>query len=267
MRDGRRQSQPTSIRGRAHHQVRVIRPASRCPCSPRSPQWSHLRDAGGDPIAHDVVLPRVAAHSHQEDPMTIGPIQAFVIGFPDSDLFEGRIAEELARLSDVGQIRIIDAVFVAARRRRRCRRQRLRSRRRPTGRAARRGRRPGRAGYRRRGGRGGRRRARRLRRRGRTHRAEVVAASLLDELPDGSSALVLAIEHLWAVPLRDAVRDAGGLVLGHRLLTPEELIAFGMVLGARDRARSCRGGGRRHRVTPARTSTMRRTHHRVGGTT
>jgi hypothetical protein len=34
--------------------------------------------------------------------MTIGPIQAFVIGFPDSDLFEGRIAEELARLSDVG---------------------------------------------------------------------------------------------------------------------------------------------------------------------
>ncbi len=44
--------------------------------------------------------------------MTIGPIQAFVIGFPDNDLFEGRIAEELARLSDVGQIRIVDAVFV-----------------------------------------------------------------------------------------------------------------------------------------------------------
>ena len=32
--------------------------------------------------------------------MTIGPIQAFVIGFPRNDLFEGRIAEELARLSD-----------------------------------------------------------------------------------------------------------------------------------------------------------------------
>ncbi len=44
--------------------------------------------------------------------MSIGPIQGFVIGFPDSDLFEGRIAEELARLSDVGQIRIVDAVFV-----------------------------------------------------------------------------------------------------------------------------------------------------------
>ena len=44
--------------------------------------------------------------------MSIGPIQAFVIGFPDNDLFEGRIADELARLSDNGQIRIIDAVFV-----------------------------------------------------------------------------------------------------------------------------------------------------------
>lgn len=44
--------------------------------------------------------------------MSVGPISGFVIGFPDSDLFEGRIADELARLSEVGQIRVIDAVFV-----------------------------------------------------------------------------------------------------------------------------------------------------------
>ena len=43
---------------------------------------------------------------------------------------------------------------------------------------------------------------------------------------------MLAIEHLWAIPLRDAVRDAGGLVLGHRSLTPEELVALGVVIGA-----------------------------------
>jgi hypothetical protein len=42
---------------------------------------------------------------------------------------------------------------------------------------------------------------------------------------------VLAIEHLWAVPLRDAVRDAGGIVFAHRLLTPEHLIALGMAIG------------------------------------
>jgi hypothetical protein len=44
--------------------------------------------------------------------MSVGPIQALVIGFPDNELFEGRVADELARLSDVRQIRIIDAVFV-----------------------------------------------------------------------------------------------------------------------------------------------------------
>ena len=61
--------------------------------------------------------------------------------------------------------------------------------------------------------------------------AESVAAELLTDLPDGSSALVLAIEHLWAVPLRDAVRDAGGIVIAHRSFTLEDLIAFGMNLG------------------------------------
>jgi len=61
--------------------------------------------------------------------------------------------------------------------------------------------------------------------------AESVAADLIDELPDGSSALVLAFEHLWAVPLRDAVRDAGGLVLAHRTLSAEDLIGLGMLMG------------------------------------
>ena len=161
--------------------------------------------------------------------MTIGPIQALVIGFPSNDLFEGRIAEELARLSDVGQIRVIDAVFVA--------REGddvvalgvsdLDDDQRAELRAA-----VGAlvglgvAGL-----------------DGAEAGAElgadadgpavsaVIAAELLDELPDGSSALVLAFEHLWAVPLRDAVRDAGGIVLGHRALTPEGLIALGMYLG------------------------------------
>ena len=59
----------------------------------------------------------------------------------------------------------------------------------------------------------------------------MLAAALTEDLPDGSSALVLAIEHLWAVPLRDAVRDAGGVVLAHRSLTIEDLIAFGIAIG------------------------------------
>ena len=163
--------------------------------------------------------------------MTIGPIQAFVIGFPDNDLFEGRIAEELERLSDVGQIRIIDAVFVM--------REGddvallsvsdLDDEQRAELRAA-----VGALiGLGVAGGEGAVAGAAL----GASADAdapgiaESLAEGLLDELPDGSSALVLAIEHMWAIPLRDAVREAGGIVLGHRSLTLEDLVAFGMDLG------------------------------------
>ena len=61
--------------------------------------------------------------------------------------------------------------------------------------------------------------------------AEALGAELVDELPDGGSALVLAIEHLWAIPLHDAVRDAGGIVLAAPTLTPEKLVVLGMAVG------------------------------------
>ncbi len=162
--------------------------------------------------------------------MSIGPIQALVIGFPSNDLFEGRIAEELERLSDVGQIRIIDAVFVMSEDDDVSvlsvsdldddQRAELRA---AVGALV---------GLGVAGGEGAELGAEL----GAsldpdTSVAEVVAAELLDELPPGSSALVLAIEHLWAVPLRDAVRDAGGVVLAHRSITAEDLISFGMDLG------------------------------------
>jgi hypothetical protein len=162
--------------------------------------------------------------------MSIGPIQALVIGFPSNDLFEGRIADELTRLSDVGQIRIIDAVFVM--------REDddvsvlsvsdLDDEQRAELRAA-----VGAlVGLGVAGGEGAELGAAL----GASldadaSAAEAVAAELLDELPAGSSALVLAIEHLWAVPLRDAVRDAGGVVIAHRSITAEDLISFGMDLG------------------------------------
>jgi hypothetical protein len=162
--------------------------------------------------------------------MSIGPIQALVIGFPSNDLFEGRIAEELERLSDVGQIRIIDAVFVMSEDDDVSvlsvsdldddQRAELRA---AVGALV---------GLGVAGGEGaelGAELAASLD--PDTSVAEAVAAELLDELPAGSSALVLAIEHLWAVPLRDAVRDAGGVVLAHRSITAEDLISFGMDLG------------------------------------
>jgi hypothetical protein len=163
--------------------------------------------------------------------MTIGPIQAFVVGFPSNDLFEGRIVEELSRLSEVGQIRIVDAVFVmredddivalSVSDLTDDQRSELRS-----AVAALIG--LGVAGAD--GALAGAQLGAAADPDSLTA-SELVAAALLDELPEGSSALVLAIEHLWAVPLRDAVRDAGGLVLASRSLTPEGLIALGMAVG------------------------------------
>jgi hypothetical protein len=168
--------------------------------------------------------------------MTIGPLQAFVIGFPTLDHFEGRIAEELARLSDIGQIRVVDAVVVA-------RdgddvaalsvseldddeRAELRA---AVGALVG----LGYAGAE--GAVAGAEIAAEADPEGPTA-AQAVALSVLEELPDGSSALVLAIEHLWAIPLRDAVRDAGGVVLAARSLTPEKMVVLGMLAAAVDEA-------------------------------
>ena len=163
--------------------------------------------------------------------MAIGPIQAFVIGFPDNDALEGRIAEELARLSEVGQIRIIDAVFVmreddeVAVVRVTDLDDTQRSELRAAVRAL--------IGLGFAGGDGvvGGAALGALTDPGAPTAAEAVAVGLLDDLPEGSSALVLAIEHLWAIPLRDAVRAAGGVVVGHRSVTAEDLVALGIGLG------------------------------------
>src|SRR4051812_13574890 len=177
--------------------------------------------------------PSATRPSQEADAMTVGPIQAFVIGFPDNDLFEGRIAEELARLSDVGAIRIIDAVFVMRegddvavvgvsdlddeqRAELRAAVGALVG----LGVAGVEGAEVGAAVG--------------LSADSDSSLSEALAESLVDDLPDGSSALVLAIEHLWAVPLRDAVRDAGGVVIAHRSLTAEDLVAFGMDLADED---------------------------------
>ena len=182
------------------------------------------------PFTHPITH---ASKPHEgEAIMTIGPIQAFLIGFPENDLFEGRIADELMRLSDIGQIRVIDAVFVIREEDEIAvvsvsdlddeQRAELRE---AVGALVG----LGLGGID--GAAAGVELADEIDADAPTA-AEVLALELLDDLPAGSSALVLAIEHLWAVPLRDAVRDAGGIVIGHPSLSVEDLIALGMVIGA-----------------------------------
>lgn len=45
--------------------------------------------------------------------MSLGPIHMVVIGSPDIGRLEGRAASGIARLGDVGLVRVVNAVFVA----------------------------------------------------------------------------------------------------------------------------------------------------------
>lgn len=50
---------------------------------------------------------------------------------------------------------------------------------------------------------------------------------LADSIPAGTTAAIALIEHRWAIPLRDAILDAGGETLADAWIHPEDLVAAG----------------------------------------
>ncbi len=50
---------------------------------------------------------------------------------------------------------------------------------------------------------------------------------VLEGLPPGKAFGVLMFEHTWAIPLRDAIRRAGGIPLTQGFITPEALVVVG----------------------------------------
>jgi uncharacterized membrane protein len=56
---------------------------------------------------------------------------------------------------------------------------------------------------------------------------EEAAWSIADAIPPGATAAVALIEHRWAIPLRDAIRAAGGFPLADTWVHPEDLVAYG----------------------------------------
>ncbi|MTD55198.1 hypothetical protein [Amycolatopsis pithecellobii] len=55
------------------------------------------------------------------------------------------------------------------------------------------------------------------------------AWDVLSEIPDGSAAALLLLEHRWAIPLRDAIAAAGGFRLADGFISPLDLIGIGLV--------------------------------------
>ena len=52
---------------------------------------------------------------------------------------------------------------------------------------------------------------------------------ILEDIPNGSAAGLLLIEHHWAVPLRDAIARAGGFRLSDGFISPLDLVEIGLV--------------------------------------
>ncbi len=50
---------------------------------------------------------------------------------------------------------------------------------------------------------------------------------ILDDIPNGSAAALLLLEHQWAVPLRDAIMRAGGVRLSDGFISPLDLVEVG----------------------------------------
>lgn len=53
---------------------------------------------------------------------------------------------------------------------------------------------------------------------------------IAEGLAPDSAALILLFEHTWALGLKEAVLDAGGMVVAQGLLTPETLVGVGAML-------------------------------------
>jgi uncharacterized membrane protein len=53
-----------------------------------------------------------------------------------------------------------------------------------------------------------------------------------DTIPDGTTAAILLLEHLWAIPLRDAIVGAGGIALADEWIHPVDLVEVGLEASA-----------------------------------
>jgi uncharacterized membrane protein len=50
-----------------------------------------------------------------------------------------------------------------------------------------------------------------------------------EDIPEDSAAAVLLLEHRWAIPLRDAIRNVGGFPVADGWVRPEDLVLAGLM--------------------------------------
>jgi len=52
---------------------------------------------------------------------------------------------------------------------------------------------------------------------------------VIEEIPNGSAAALILLEHHWAVPLRDAIARAGGFRISDGFISPLDLVEIGLL--------------------------------------
>ena len=52
---------------------------------------------------------------------------------------------------------------------------------------------------------------------------------VLEEIPNGTAAALILLEHQWAVPLRDAIVRAGGFRISDGFISPLDLVEIGLM--------------------------------------
>jgi hypothetical protein len=152
------------------------------------------------------------------DLANIGPVQLMSVAFEPGGNFEGRIADELAKLQSDGTIRLLDLLFVV--------RDTdsdelvvLEHQEETLGAVA-----------------GAVLGLRLDDEQAEGERAFGMTSAEIEEmgaeLPHGGAAGIMLIEHVWARGLKRAIRDAGGTMLGDQFLTPESVAAMEPQLAA-----------------------------------
>ena len=167
-----------------------------------------------------------------DDP-SYGPLQIVIVGFETTERFRGEAARELIDLRGRGMIRVLDARFFN-----RAPEGKLTEvdlgpllADRPAERANPVARLLGVNGGGGNGGNGGLRPQEALARTAGFALEDL--RRLTDEIGPGDHAIAILIEHRWAARLREAVREAGGKLVGQGFLTPEVTMVVGAELQAR----------------------------------
>lgn len=53
---------------------------------------------------------------------------------------------------------------------------------------------------------------------------------VVDEIPNDTAAALVLLDHQWAVPLRDAIRTAGGFMINEGFINPLDLVDVGLMI-------------------------------------